>query len=64
MFIIGKIQLGITFIMSRSDIKSIINMFKVRQLGVRSKYDTKRKELSQKLDDQVEVFSKIKCKNN
>jgi hypothetical protein len=49
---------------SRPDIKSIINMFKVRQLGVRSKYDNKRKELSQKIDEQAETLTKIKCKNN
>lgn len=45
-------------------IKNIIKKFKVQQLGIKSKYDNKMKELNEQIEIQSETYTRSVCRNN
>ena len=43
--------------------RSIINKFKVRQLGMKSKYDKRSEGIRHQIEEQDETRTKLECKN-
>lgn len=57
------LQKLVHFFISRSEMKSIINAFKIKQFGMKSIIENKSKDLTAAIKKQEDQYNRLLCKN-